>query len=234
MSRTHPLYELQQVDLEAEAAARRAREIAAQLGESADLKRARRMVAEAEARLKKCRAQMRDLDLEVTGLSQKIEADEGRLYSGRVGNPKELASLEEEVTSLKRWREKKEGDLLEAMFGTEEAEAALADAQSILAQVTEAWHVEQANLIEEQARLQERLGELREKKDALAAIIGPQDMATYESLRRSKAGRAVAVVRDGLCEECRMNPPSSQVQHARTGTDLVFCNNCGRILHVVT
>ncbi len=233
MSRTQLLYEVQQVDLEAEAASRRIRDITAQLGESADLKRAHKMAAEAEARLKKCRAHMRDLDLEVTSLSQKIETDEGRLYSGRVGNPKELASLHEEVASLKRWREKKEEDLLQAMLETEEAEGALADAQSIMAQVTETWGAEQAALAEEQSRLEERLGELRNKRDALAAIIGPRDMATYESLRQRKGGRAVAAVRNGVCEGCRMNPPSSQVQHARTGVDLVFCNNCGRILHVV-
>jgi predicted nucleic acid-binding Zn-ribbon protein len=29
-----------------------------------------------------------------------------------------------------------------------------------------------------------------------------------------------------------MSPPISQVQHARMGKELVFCNNCGRILHV--
>ena len=197
------------------------------------MRRARRMAAEAEARLKTCRAKMRDLDLEVASLSQKIEADEGRLYSGRVSNPKELASLEDEVASLKRWREKKEEDLLRAMLETEEAEGALADAQSIMAQVMETWGAEQTALAEEQARLGERLVELREKREALAAIIGPGDMAAYESLRQRKGGRAVAAVRNGLCEGCRMNPPSSQVQHARTGTDLVFCNNCGRILHVV-
>jgi hypothetical protein len=234
MSRTQLLYDLQQVDLEIETVARRLKKIAAQLGESPELRQARKAVADAEARLSKSRAQMHNLELEVNGLLQKIEANEERLYSGRVGNPKELANLQDEVASLKRWRAKKEEDLLEAMLATEEAEASLAEAQSIMAQVSENWRAAQGDLGDEQARLEARLQELREQRANLTAAAGPEDVAAYERLRRSKGGRAVAAVVNGICQGCRMNPPSSQVQHARQGIDLVFCNNCGRILHVTT
>jgi len=233
VSRTQRLYELQQVDLELGGVSRRLKEIAVTLGESAELKRARKMASDAEARLAKCRAEMRNLDLEVSGLSQKIEANEGRLYSGRVGNPKELASLEDEVSALKRWREKKEEDLLEAMVACEEAEAALADAQAILTQIGETWRTEQGGLADEQASLQTQFGELSEHRGSLILALGTDDVGTYEGLRQRKGGRAVAAVRDGICEGCRMSPPSSQVQHARSGPELVFCNNCGRVLHVV-
>jgi predicted nucleic acid-binding Zn-ribbon protein len=227
------LYELQQVDIEIESTSRRLKEIAVSLGESTELRRARKMVTEAEAFLAQCRATMQDLDLEVNGLSQKIEKNEQRLYSGRVTNPKELANLQEEVASLKRWREKKEEDLLEAMMATEEAEAALADAQAILTQVSESWRTNQGELADEQSRLQARLKKLGEQREALVAAVGPEDVASYERLRQRKGGRAVAAVEDGLCHGCRMNPPVSQVQHARSGNELVFCNNCGRILHVL-
>jgi predicted nucleic acid-binding Zn-ribbon protein len=232
MSRTQHLYELQQVDLEIESASRRLKEIAASLVESNELKQARKMVVEAQARLAKRRARMKDLDLEVSSLSHKIETDDQRLYSGRVTNPKELASLQDEVASLQRWRDKKEDDLLEVMVAAEEGEAALADAQAILTQISETWRAEQGDLADEQAQLQARLRELNEQRESLVAAIGPEDMAIYERLRQRKAGRAVALVKDGICQGCRMNPPTSQVQHARSGTELVFCNNCGRILHV--
>jgi predicted nucleic acid-binding Zn-ribbon protein len=233
MSRTQRLYELQKVDLELESASHRLKEIADTLGESAELKRARKMAADAEVHLAKCRSEMQNLDLEVDGLSQKIDTNEGRLYSGRVTNPKELANLEEEVASLKRWRAKREEDLLEAMVASEEAEAALADAQAILSQVSESWRAGQGDLAEEQTNLQARLEELGAQKEVLVAAVGPDDVTTYKRLRPRKGGRAVAAVKDGICEGCRINPPSSQVQHARSGSELVFCNNCGRILHVL-
>jgi predicted nucleic acid-binding Zn-ribbon protein len=232
MSRTQRLYELQQTDTELESVSRRLKEIASALGESNELKRARKMVSDAEAHLKKCRADMHNLDLEVNGLSQKIETNEQSLYSGRVTNPKELASLQDELASLKRWREKKEEDLLEAMVATEEAEATLVDAQAILSQVGETWRAGQVDLADEQTNLGARLAELRQQKETLMTAIGPEDVTTYQHLRQRKAGYAVAAVKDGICVGCRMNPPSSQVQHARSGEELVFCNNCGRILHV--
>jgi hypothetical protein len=233
MSRTQYLYELQQVDVEAETISRRLHEIAAQLGESAELKRASKMVVDAQTHLSKCRAHMQDLDLDVTSLAEKIKADEQRLYSGRVGNPKELAGLQEEVASLKRRREKKEEELLEAMVAVEEAEASLADARAILAQVGETWRMGQGNLVDEQAGLQVRLEQLAEQRTSLVVAIGPEDLATYERLRQRKGGRAVVIIANGICQGCRMSPPTSQVQQAQMGRDLVFCNNCGRILHVV-
>jgi predicted nucleic acid-binding Zn-ribbon protein len=232
MSRTQQLHELQRVDLETEKVSGRLKEIADSLGESEDLRRARKMAANAKEHLAHCRAQMQDLELEVTSLTQKIETNEQRLYSGRVTNPKELSNLQEEVASLKRWREKREEDLLETMVASEEAEAALSDAQAILQQVGEAWQAKQGELGDEQARLQSRKEELTERRASLVQAIGPQDMEEYESLRRRKGGRAVAAVEDGICLGCRMSPPTSQVQHARSGDELVFCNNCGRILHV--
>ena len=233
MSRTQYLYELQQVDIEAENTSRRLHEIAAQLGESGELEWARKMAADAQARLAKCRARMQDLDLDVTSLAEKIKADEQRLYSGRVSNPKELSGLQEEVASLKRRREKKEEDLIEAMVAVEEAEAGLADAHAILTQVGETWRAGQGNLVDEQAGLQARLEQLADRRTSLVVAIGPEDLATYERLRQRKGGRAVVIIANSICQGCRMSPPSSQLQQAQMGRDLVFCNNCGRILHGV-
>jgi hypothetical protein len=144
-----------------------------------------------------------------------------------------LTGLQEEVASLKRRREKKEGDLLEVMVAVEEAEAGLADAQAILAQVSDMWHVGQGNLADEQARLQTRLEQLTGQRASLLAAIGSEEVMTYERLRQRKAGRAVVVFADRICQGCRMSPPTSQAQQAELGRELVFCNNCGRILHVV-
>jgi predicted nucleic acid-binding Zn-ribbon protein len=232
MSRTQRLYELQQTDTKLESVYRQLKEIASTLGESSELKRARKMVSDAEAHLKQCRAEMHNLDLEVNGLSQKIKTNEQSLYSGRVTNPKELSSLQDELASLMRWRDKKEEDLLEAMVATEEAEATLVDSQAILNQVSESWRAGQGDLANEQTNLEARVEELRQQREALILAIDPEDVTTYQRLRERKAGYAVAAVKDGICEGCRMNPPSSQIQHARSGEELVFCNNCGRILHV--
>jgi hypothetical protein len=232
MSRTQQLYELQRVEIEAEAVSRRLKEIAARLGESSELKRARQDVVEAGGQLAKCRVHTQDLDLEVRGLDQRIAANEQRLYSGQLHNPKDLTNLQDETTAHKRWHQKKEDELLAAMLAGEDAEAVLCRAQANLARVEEVWQAAQAELLAQQAGLQAHLQQLGEQRATHVAAIPAGELAIYQNLRQRKAGRAVAAVKNGICEGCRMAPPTHQVHQAGVGKELVFCNNCGRILHV--
>ena len=233
MSRSHVLHQLQQTDIELETIARRLAEIDASLGESVALKQARQEVAAAEAELHSSRTRAKDLDLEVRSLGERIQADEQKLYSGRVTSPKELSSLQDDVASLKRWRSKKEEEQLEAMLAEEAAQSRLAAAQAALTAAQSTWEAGQSDLLAERERLGAEQAELQERRAALAEAAGAADLALYEGLRSRKGGRAVAVVRGGLCQACRMTSPLNQVQQAATGNELVFCNNCGRIMHVM-
>ncbi|MGC8878243.1 MAG: zinc ribbon domain-containing protein [Anaerolineae bacterium] len=233
MSRSQMLYDLQQTDLELEEIAQRLEQIAVKLSEDSALQRAQQHAAEAEAKLHACHAQTKDLDLEVRSLTQRIEADEQKLYSGRLTNPKELASLQNDVAALKRWREKKEESLLEAMEAEEEAETQLAEARSALTRATEEWHSAQAKLLAEKECLEGRQRELEEYRRFLLSTLADTDIAVYDRLRARKGGRAVAGVRNGICQGCHVAPPLHQIQQASLGSELIFCNNCGRILHVL-
>lgn len=233
MSRTGPLYTLQQLELETESVSRRLKEVMARLGESAELRQARQQVRDAEVQLRQHHAHTQDLDLEVRGLAQRIAANEEKLYSGRVHNPKELKSLQEDTEADKRWQQKKEEELLEAMLAGEEAEERLRQARIHLSQVEASWQIAQRNLIEERQQLEAQLSQLEEQRVAWLSAIPAEDLDIYQALRQRKAGRPVAVVRNGLCEGCRMPPPTHQLSQAGAGKELIFCNNCGRILHVV-
>jgi len=233
MSRSQMLYDLQQTDLELEEIAQRLEQIAVKLSEDSALQRAQRHAAEAEAKLHARHAQTKDLDLEVHSLTQRIEADEQKLYSGRVMNPKELASLQNDVTALKRWREKKEESLLEAMEAEEAAEAQLMEARNALARITEEWQSTQAQLRAEKERLEGRQRELEEFRRFLLSTLADADIEVYNRLRARKGGRAVAGVKGGICQGCHVAPPLHQIQQASLGSELIFCNNCGRILHVL-
>ncbi|MGQ9501115.1 MAG: zinc ribbon domain-containing protein [Anaerolineae bacterium] len=233
MSRTQMLYDLQQTDWELEEIAQQLEQIAVKLSEDSALQRAQQRAAEAEAKLHVCHAQTQDLDLEVRSLTQRIEADEQRLYSGRVTNPKELTSLQNDVAALKRWREKKEESLLEAMEAEEEAEAQLAEARDLLTRITEEWQSMQARLLTEKEHLEGRRHELEEYRRFLLSTLADADLEVYERLRTRKGGRAVAGVKNGVCQGCHVAPPLHQIQRASLGSELIFCNNCGRILHVL-
>lgn len=231
MERARRLYRLQELDLEEEKARRRLAEVEAAIGETEALRAARRAVEEAQEQVGRWTVRQQDLELQVGSLKGKIADSEKRLYSGSIRNPKELSDLQAEVASLKRRLERVEEDLLEAMIGLEEAEAAAERAEAHLRGVEEAWSSAQAALREEKGELEDRLEQLAAARAALLPSIPPGDLGVYRSLRERKGGLAVARVLDGACVGCGMEVPSARFQEAM-GEALVFCGNCERILLV--
>lgn len=232
MGRTLQLYQLQSLDSEIDKTSHQLDEIAAKLGESEALIKTKREAEVAEQNLRKIQATVQDLDLEVKSLANKIAGEEKRLYSGKVLNAKEAANLQEEVASLKRRHGEREERLLEAMLEAEEAEEIVHQKQSKLAQLKAEWASDQEKLKQTQSTLEHKLTELKERRPAIIETINQEDLSNYESLRSKKAGRAIVAVKSSVCQGCGMTLSNSRVQRARSGTELIYCSICGRILYV--
>ncbi len=229
MNRALPLYRLEQLDQEEESLRRRLREITAALGEAPALKEARQAAARAADEARRWAIRQRDLELAVQGLKDEIASAERTLYNGSVRNPKALDDLQKKVLSLKKLQQKREEELLEAMIAREEAEEAQKQAQSHLAEVESTWRRDQTALEAEKGRLEGRLAEIGRARAGLLPSIPREDLELYRTLRRTKGGLAVAVMRFGACTACGMEVPSGRLERARE-TDLFFCGNCERIL----
>lgn len=229
MTQGADLYHLQQIDSEKDAKENRLAEIEATLGESEALRQARRNVKQTEQRARKLALKQRDLELEIESLSKKMSRSEDRLYSGKVTNPGELEDLQNEIASLKRRRRRLEDDLLEAMIEREEAEDAHEAAVAHLEETEASWERQQADLRAEREALQKRLTELAAEREDVLPSIDPGDLKTYQMLRKSKGGQAVARVRDGTCQGCGVTISSSLDWKLRDG-EIVRCDTCGRML----
>jgi predicted nucleic acid-binding Zn-ribbon protein len=232
LSRVQQLYQLQLLDSEVDKTNQQLAEIASRLGESEALKQAKAQAEAAEKQLRHAQTTMQNLNLEVQSLTQKIAQQEKTLYQGKALSPKEATNLQDEIASLKRRQGQREELLLEAMVGTEEAEQQLEQMRTQLAAIQTEWQSDQARLVEQQAVLKNKLNELKQQRPVMVKVINADDLDEYEELRPRKAGRAVAVVKDGICLGCGVAASSSRIQHARAGTELIYCGTCGRILYV--
>jgi predicted nucleic acid-binding Zn-ribbon protein len=232
MNRSHLLYRLQTIDLEIDGGKRRLEEVEAGLGESEELRQARRALQKAEDELNRWRTILRDLELEARSLTAKITSVEKRLYGGRITNPKELASLQNEVSYLKRRRGELEDRQIEAMVEVEEHEAEADSKKASLAEIEAEWNQTQKRLTEERSELEERLAHLQKDRGKVEGTIGAEDLALYGELCGRKGGQAVALLKEGVCQTCMVTLPTSQVQQARSGDSLSFCSSCQRILYV--
>lgn len=232
MSRAQQLYQLQMLDSEVDKTKQELAEIATRLGESEALKQAKAQAEGAENQLRQAQATIQNQNLELQSLTQKIAQQEKTLYQGKALSPKEAGNLQDEIASLKRRQSQREELLLEAMVGAEEAEQHLEQMRSRLATIQTEWQADQEHLAEQQAALKIKLNELKQQRPVMIKVIDVDDLDEYEELRPRKAGRAVAVVKDGICLGCGVAASSSRIQHARAGTELIYCGTCGRILYV--
>jgi len=230
--RVRGLYDLQVVDLEIDEEERNLRLVESGLGESEELLSARESLAQVSEWQAGLRRRLRNLELDLDGVVEKRKASEKILYSGKVKSPKELSGLEQEVQLLKRRQVEVEDETLEVMSQLEMADERLKREKKRLERLEIKWREEQAELKEKQVALSSRLSLLRERRESLQATTDPEDLATYEDLRRRKGREGVALVQNGVCQGCGVAVSTSKVTRVLRGEELVQCANCERILYL--
>lgn len=231
MSRASQLFRLQEIDLELDRHRARLETIAEALESSPTVQAAFRRMVEADGQLAAARVDVRSFEYDNQALSEKIAEVEKRLYSGAVTHPKELQDLQKDIESLKHRRATLEEKQLEALIKAEAAEAQKLAAQTDLQRAEAEAAKMNSHLLDEQTGWLARVNQLEGEREAIYAGIPADDRETYERLRRSKNGRPVSRLEDGVCTACGVAPSSARSQTARQATELIRCGNCDRILY---
>ena len=228
MATIKQLYHLQEIELEIEAAERSVQQIISQLSQNKAVVKAQNKLADKKQRLEELKRQQNSAEWEIDDFTTKLKATEEQLYSGRISNPKELASLQQEAELLKVKRDQLEDKALEIIDKIELAEAEVEALSGDLKTMEAEWQNQQDKLSGDKEQLVDKIAELKQKQPQLLAGIEPQLAQLYYRLKQNK-GRAVAKVEQGVCRGCRISLPTAELQQARSG-QLVQCSSCGRIL----
>ena len=231
MSQTFKLYRLQQIDSQLDRIRARVRQIEAALNEDQAVKEAQTNLDQATQQLDVQRKSLRQAEEQVREQRVKIEQTEATLYSGKVRNPKELQDLQNETAALKRYRSTLEDRQLEVMIAVEEAEAEQLESKQALEQVQEQFQKQSGELTQEQTTLNAELARLETEREAAARSIETADLTLYNQLRQQRRGIAVAKVSDNACSACGSTLNSSLLHQARSPSQIVRCDTCGRILY---
>ena len=174
------------------------------------------------------------LEGEIGIIDAKIAKEEQRLFGGAVSNPKELGALQAEVAMLKRKRAEAEDSLLEVMVQKEDATATL-----------ERIRGEQSDASKEREQLATVVGNLTTEIDTqLQAHESKRETATsglpaalldlYDKLRQTKHGVGAAALAAGTCQGCHTKLSNKEVERIKAEGGLQRCDNCRRILVVVS
>ncbi|MCX6025498.1 MAG: hypothetical protein NTY23_04430 [Chloroflexi bacterium] len=231
MSRVSNLFRLQSLDLELDRARTRLAAIEALLAVSPEVDAARQRESVARAARQDAHRALAKAEGEVGSQQSKFRETERRLYSGEVHSPKELKDLENEAASLKRFLGVLEDRQLQAMLAQDEAERDQATARAALDVAQATRGQQEGELHQERAGLAATVERLQAQREAAVTLITPEDQETYDTLRRTRRGTAVARLDGSTCGRCGVAPSQARIDAARTGEEIVLCGNCGRILY---
>jgi predicted nucleic acid-binding Zn-ribbon protein len=231
VSRVSNLQRLQVLDSELDAIRVRLEEIDRDLSSSPEVEAARQEASSAERDLKSARGLLRDLEDQVASQKAKLEETTHRLYSGEVKNPKELLDLQNEEAALRHQIAVLEERQLEQMLAVDDRQSASVRTGAHLHEAEAHRQNQSARLLQEKKELLTRRDTLETQREAGIAVIHGEDLQTYARVRETHRGLAVARIEGGVCGACGVAPSQARIEQARSGEQIVFCGNCGRILY---
>ena len=224
------LNQLQVFDFEIEVIRESLRQIASRMAESQALITARADLTARTQRMEDLTREQQAMEWDIDDQTGKITAIEGKLYSGKVANPKELTSLQQDVESIKKRRQQIEDKALEIMGQREQVAVTIASRADELAKLKKDWQTEQQKLKRDAGTLKAQLESLEQSRQEHKMSLDAGITELYDKIKAQK-GNAVAGVEQGICRGCRISLSQAQLQQVRTGC-LVQCGNCGRVLYL--
>ena len=225
------LFQLQQHDLELDRLLAEQQALANALQANTQLKKLRIEQARAQQELRTGLQAQKEAEWTLEELERRLRTQEQRLYSGGITNPKELYTLQQEVQHLRAQQSRQEEMALEVIEAAEFLQNTARRATEALQQAEEEWAKSNAEGILRRDQLEIKHQELQTKRAQFADTIDAELLKRYETLRRSKQGRAISKVEHNSCQWCRVILTPSELQRVRVSTELQTCSNCGRILY---
>ena len=225
------LFQLQQLDLEMDRLLAEQQALTTALQNDASVRKARAELAHIQQQLVRSSKEQQESEQVLADLVRRLKNHEQHLYGGAVSNPKELANLEHEIQNLRIQQTRQEEAVLELMETVETLNAAVTEKTAALSEAERAWQTANATGLTRREQLEVQQQELHARRDAQATGLPAEILQRYESLRKTRQGRAVSKVEQNSCQWCRVILTPSELQRVRVSSDLQTCSNCGRLLY---
>ena len=232
MTTAKQLYALQEVDLDLDRVYRALEQAEEDLNIGISIENLEAALRDEEERLQEVELLRRDNQMETESRRERTEVLETQLYDGSMTNARDLEAMQQEAVNVRHLLEQGEALSLELSIQAEESQMRCASLSQELTETKTHWEAQQVELNRRVAGLRVEQNEYEKQRETLASGVDPATLQRYETLRKSKGGRAVAKVERDLCQGCRMSLPTQLRQRVKSGRQTVTCSSCGRMLFV--
>ncbi|MCX7915438.1 MAG: C4-type zinc ribbon domain-containing protein [Verrucomicrobiae bacterium] len=195
---------------------------AAVKAEAAKLEQLKQQAIELEKNRKK---------LELDAESKRGQVAKYRAQSSAIKSNVEYQALLREIAQAEEEIRRIEDEELVLMEQAEQLQPQVRAAQQALAEAQSKATNDRAAVQRRAEVLEAELVKLQTERADLARQIEPDVLSRYERLLKSKRDAVVVPIRNGNCGGCHLHVPPQVCLTARSGTELVSCDYCGRILY---
>lgn len=150
----------------------------------------------------------------------------------QVKTNKEYSAFQEEIARTKADGSLIEEDIIKLFDQIDEENRKIAREKEFLKQEEVKLNEEKKKLNEDALRIKTELGGIKEKRSALAQKVEKNVLAKYERIVRNKDGLAVVPVASESCQGCFRVMPPQVINEIKMNNQLIFCENCARILYI--
>ncbi len=152
--------------------------------------------------------------------------------AGQAKNPRELGAAQREIESTRRMIQARTDELAKIATAIDEASQRVATMEQALAELRVSAEQERERLNTEAEAARSALEKLAENRSILTAEVHPDILRTYQRIRmRSGGGIGFVSVRNRRCSACKMQVPHQHYTVLRRGSEILPCENCGRLLY---
>ena len=201
-----------------------------------DEARAKTKLAGDEAAVTRAHQALMDCELRVKKIE--LDAETRRTTIKRLKNQQfetrkneEFVALGHEIVRYEKELDEFETRELEAMDEVDGFRNAHKAAEAARAKTRTLIEADLASLAERQERMESEKIEVQAEREKLVQNVPESIIPLYNRLMKTKAGLAVAPLRDGKCEGCHMRLIASTVMKVQTAKEIAQCEDCGRILY---
>lgn len=168
-------------------------------------------------------------EMSLNGYNYTIKEIEDKLYDGKINDIKQLQMLNEEKDSIKDTISKTENKVLEYMEEIEENEKKLVDMAIQLKNIIKQNYEKKLKYVKIDKDLNISINKEKQEISDIESNIDKKLLNQYMNIRKHKK-RAVAEMKNDVCSGCNMGISKNRVEKVKESKDIVYCENCGRIL----
>ncbi len=162
--------------------------------------------------------------------NEKIKKHEAKLFSGTITSSKELVNFQEEIKQSKLNNDGLEIKEIELMIKIDEYRPKLKQAEikkQAYSKDIESLKMEIGIKVKD---IEGRLAVLRERRKAAISKIPKEVCARYDEVKAKKGGIGVAVLKNRVCDVCRMEISSGEAERIQDPEVIHKCPECKRML----